>query len=717
MLKFVLQAKPPARRPRASPRRAGPLGAELLEERLVPSSTQFAVIGDYGNDGPAEAAVSTLVHSWSPDFIVTTGDNNYEFGTASTIVNNIGKYYGDYIYNPDAPLSERTNSGLTVNKFFPSLGNHDWISASGTPPLPTAYLDYFTLPGNERYYSVTEGPVQIFVVDSGDGTGGFSDGFEPDGFSSTSVQAQWLQAQLAQSTAAWKLVVFHHSPYTSGPHSDDPIMQWPFKQWGADAVLTGHDHHYERLIEGGLPYFIDGSGGDALDPFSSNVEPGSQVRYADDFGAMRVNASDTSITFQFVNTAGTVIDTYTMNKPTVSVAATDAYAAAFGNDPGAFTVTRTGDTTNPLTVNYTLSGTATNGVDYSSLPLSVTIPAGSASTTFQVRPIVGTAVKPDENVVLTLSTNSAYQVGTTSTAKVFIADNSPTTLVPAGGVWKYLDNGSNQGTAWRAPGFDDSSWAAGPAQLGYGDGNEATVVGFGPDPNNKYITTYFRRSFNVTDPSAVKSLSLGLVRDDGAVVYINGKEVFRSNMPSGPITYTTPASTVVSGADESTFFPATIPPGVLVAGTNVIAVEIHQVSGVSSDISFDLRLTGSPQRGRHGNGADGNQGDQPPAPALLPPNLQGQAQFVGPDTTNGADKGVPGVTFRSDPGQQVLGPNAWAWGWQGPSSAPAGNTGPGAQGQTDPGTEDDGLVWSTLKYGQLPDLAKLIGQAGRGGRG
>ena len=72
-----------------------------------------------------------------------------------------------------------------------------------------------------------------------------------------------------------------------------------------------------------------------------------------------------------------------------------------------------------------------------------------------------------------------------------------TTIVPAGSTWKYLDNGSNQGTAWRAAGFNDSSWSSGPAELGYGDGDENTVVGFGPDSSNKYRTTYFRKTFNV----------------------------------------------------------------------------------------------------------------------------------------------------------------------------------------------------------------------------
>jgi hypothetical protein len=167
-------------------------------------------------------------------------------------------------------------------------------------------------------------------------------------------------------------------------------------------------------------------------------------------------------------------------------------------------------------------------------------------------------------------------------------------LVSTGSVWKYLDNGSDQQTAWRNPGFNDTSWAAGPAQLGYGDGDEATVVGYGPDANNKYITTYFRRRFSVSNPGSFTNLLLRLLRDDGGVVYLNGTEVFRSNMPgAGAILFNTLASSTVGGADETTnFFSTMVNPGLLVNGTNVLAVEIHQVSGTSSDISFDLELLG-----------------------------------------------------------------------------------------------------------------------------
>ena len=165
-------------------------------------------------------------------------------------------------------------------------------------------------------------------------------------------------------------------------------------------------------------------------------------------------------------------------------------------------------------------------------------------------------------------------------------------LIVAGTVWQYLDDGSNQGTLWKELNYDASAWKEGPAQHGYGDQDVSTVVSYGLDPDKKYITTYFRHSFTVTDPSALAAVSLGLVRDDGAVVYLNGREVFRSNMPGGTIAHTTRASSVVAGTDESTFFETSVEPGWLRPGTNVVAVEVHQANAASSDLSFDFRLTG-----------------------------------------------------------------------------------------------------------------------------
>lgn len=165
------------------------------------------------------------------------------------------------------------------------------------------------------------------------------------------------------------------------------------------------------------------------------------------------------------------------------------------------------------------------------------------------------------------------------------------TWVAEGSSWKYNDSGNDLGTAWRSSNYDDAGWAAGNAELGYGDGDETTVVSFGGDPNNKFTTTYFRHTF---DPGVSESTEVTaffqLRRDDGAVVYLNGEEVFRSNMPDGEIAFNTFSVDFAGGAAESNWNEYTLPIAV-VPGDNVLAVEIHQFSLNSSDISFDLTLS------------------------------------------------------------------------------------------------------------------------------
>lgn len=170
------------------------------------------------------------------------------------------------------------------------------------------------------------------------------------------------------------------------------------------------------------------------------------------------------------------------------------------------------------------------------------------------------------------------------------ASASNDTLIATGAVWKYLDDGSDQGSLWYGTGFDDNAWQEGPAQLGYGDGDEATVVSYGPNASDKYITTYFRHRFTVADPSVYVAALLRLLRDDGAVVYLNGVEVARSNMPGGAVNYLTRASSAVSGADENAFYEFALAPSSLVAGENLMAIEIHQSDPTSSDISLDVEL-------------------------------------------------------------------------------------------------------------------------------
>jgi hypothetical protein len=175
-----------------------------------------------------------------------------------------------------------------------------------------------------------------------------------------------------------------------------------------------------------------------------------------------------------------------------------------------------------------------------------------------------------------------------------------TPLITAGAVWRFLDDGTDPGPAWKERGFDDSSWRSGATEIGYGDGGEATVAQFvDTDPVTagiqRNLTTCFRKTFDAPTFASFKTLKLRLVRDDGAVVYLNGAEIWRSNMPEGVITSLTPAVQTVGGTDESAFFELTLNADqvALQAANNVLAVEIHQQYPDSSDISFNLELIAS----------------------------------------------------------------------------------------------------------------------------
>jgi tartrate-resistant acid phosphatase type 5 len=266
-------------------------------ETPAPAQVQFGVIGDFGSGDQPEADVARLVLGWNPDFIITVGDNNYPSGSKATIDANIGQFYHTFIQ----PYNGSYGPGAKVNQFFPTLGNHDWYTTGAQP-----YLDYFHLPGNERYYDFVWGPVHFFAIDS--------DENEPDGVNQSSVQAKWLEQAMAGSTSRWNVVYFHYPPYSSGQHGSITWMRWPFAAWGADAVLSGHDHSYERLTVDGLVYFVNGSGGGGLYDYGE-ILPESQKRYNSNYGAMRVTAAETLMKFEFINRSGTVIDTYELTKP------------------------------------------------------------------------------------------------------------------------------------------------------------------------------------------------------------------------------------------------------------------------------------------------------------------------------------------------------------------------------------------------------------------
>jgi len=237
-------------------------------------------------------------------------------------------------------------------------------------------------------------------------------------------------------------------------------------------------------------------------------------------------------------------------------------------------------------------GIAIQTIDVVSIPVSVsgnTVTINPADFTYSAA--VNVEIEPGAFTDLNNNNYAGIADATTWNFTVQAAPPiGPQTLVAYGASWKYLDNGTNQGTAWRATSFNDASWAAGNAQLGYGDGDEATVVSFGPDANNKYITTYFRKTISIADASILTSISGNVKRDDGIAIYVNGTEVYRNNLAAGAA-YNTLAT--LASDDGATPVAFSFSPSAFVTGNNVIAVEIHQNAVTSTDISFDLQLIGN----------------------------------------------------------------------------------------------------------------------------
>lgn len=314
----------------------------LLSSFCYPQSPiqRFAVIGDFGTNNKCntnELAVANLVNSWDPAFVITTGDNIY-FGVnnnsqnscthehVNTFDSSITKYYGKF-YSRNSLL----------NRFFPSIGDHDIAGEIDTDPRQGFYLanykEFFALPGNERYYTFQKGNVRFICLNSDFGgkstwTGGgvYPDTtvWEPDGIDSNSVQAQWCKSILDTSTARWNVVYLHKPIYYSfiREYMDRyEKVRWPFKSWGADIVLSGDLHWYERVSRDGMTYIANGLGGGKFDPlFEDTIKnftyaEGSKILYNDTLGAQLVEEYEDSLVFSFINVNNELVDRYVLLQP------------------------------------------------------------------------------------------------------------------------------------------------------------------------------------------------------------------------------------------------------------------------------------------------------------------------------------------------------------------------------------------------------------------
>lgn len=163
------------------------------------------------------------------------------------------------------------------------------------------------------------------------------------------------------------------------------------------------------------------------------------------------------------------------------------------------------------------------------------------------------------------------------------AKESP--LVNIGSEWRYFDGSQAPYSQWNTVDFDDSDWSIGKAQFGYGEGDEVTETSFGEQANAKPIAQFFRHYF-IVDSLPSEPLTLNLLVDDGAIIFINGQEAYRANLPAQYHVSAQATGTFI----EHVWLSVPLDARLVKLGENVIAVAVHQLSPSSTDISFDLGL-------------------------------------------------------------------------------------------------------------------------------
>lgn len=301
----------------------------LFITSIADAQYKIALIGDYGKNGSVNTlAVSQLVKSWNPKRIVTLGDNSYSSNYLDD--RDIGQFYSQFIrvYKGSYRWNGYLSGSQDSSRFIPTLGNHDgyaytlnyWYDYFGSA------IDLVKSSGNRRYYNVKiGGMIEFFICNSAYGSahklyGNFD--FEPDGIDSNSIQAQWLKSAMKNSTAKWKVVVMHHPPWSSvqpGYEDSYDILRWNYKLWGADVIMCGHNHVYERLViqsgnNAGLIVLVNGLGGEDKNPNIMPSYPGSQIQYLAEYGAQLMTVYPDSLNIRMITVTNYLVDNVTIKK-------------------------------------------------------------------------------------------------------------------------------------------------------------------------------------------------------------------------------------------------------------------------------------------------------------------------------------------------------------------------------------------------------------------
>lgn len=553
------------------------------------------VLGDSGTGGTAQQAVYDAMKQHvagtpGAGVMLHMGDIAYDSGTEAEFTSN---FFGAY---PDT---------LRHVPVFPTLGNHEGANAdSATQTGP--YYDAFYLPkggesggepsGTEAYYAFDWANVHFIVLDSQDTSR-----------SPTGAMATWLKADLMATSQPWIIAYWHHPPYTKGSHDSDtegqlvdmrktflPILE----AGGVDLVLAGHSHIYERsyLIDGaydtpttsagklvdsgdgrpagagpykkpsgnaahkGAVYVVAGHGGAGVSKASTH--PVMLVSEATN-GSCFLDVQDNRVSMRNVRQTGVVSDTFTVVKgDAIVVAAPDGGESLAGGSSFQVKWATVGAASSTVDLDLSLD----DGTTWA--PIAVGAP--NSGTYAWTVPLVDTRVALVRVRDATRSDES--------NAGFTISSAKPVVAVTSGDVWSYDDTGVDPGATWMQPAFADAAWKKGPSQLGFGDGDEATVVG------KTSPSYYFRRHFGVA--GKVVDASVKVTHDDGVAVFVNGKEVLKKDV--GSLAH---ASFATAQSADNEVTTASVDPSAFVTGDNVIAAVVKQVNASSSDVSFDLELT------------------------------------------------------------------------------------------------------------------------------
>ena len=400
--------------------------------KAADDTASFAVITDYGTLDSTQAAVATMVDGWNPEFIVTAGDNWQGMGmdsagSTNSYENAVGNYYG-----AGGVSNSRVRRNYLNGDFYPVKGNHDYEAGTNRYEQYFSTLPFVSHSGTARYYQFQRGPVHFFMLDSGPYSGGAPN---------VATQQAWLQSALSASTAPWKIVMFHKPAYTGGVHGSATDMQWDFDGWGADFVIAGHVHIYERILHDGIRYFTAGVS-------SADARSGSTIGevYYSGSGAMRVNATETSITFEYVPVSGsTPVDTYTQTRsaptdPTITVSSSTL--ASFSSQPGV-----------PSNASsYTVSGINLTGSVTITPPQGIEI-SQSANSGFANAQI---SLAPSNGTLAATTIYARLNRETAGASNGFITHESPGAVTRSVAV---SGQAAEPGVGWAA--YNDVAWVSG----------------------------------------------------------------------------------------------------------------------------------------------------------------------------------------------------------------------------------------------------------------